>query len=293
MLKKHIVSFISIIISIIIFLNIKTTNIVIKETIILWYNVILPTIPVSYFLGNILFYFNNCFTTIYPLINKFIKFENKDSFVLYLISFIVGNPTSTILIINAKSQKTISTFEATRLLRSTSFVSLFYILFAFEPIYSISILLGQLVSSLIINKIYKPKASNSKTIQQQQSIFSIIEQLPIVLLNILSTMILSSLIKIPINIVFQNSIYLIPTILSFLELSSGINTLTNLYTNIPLIFFSSMLISLNGLAIILQVIINLKKKMLNIKDYLKHRLIHAFIATSFSIVFFLFIKFFF
>jgi hypothetical protein len=247
---------------------------------------------VSYFLGNLLYFFPNFICLFYPFINKIFNFENKQSFILYIISIIVGNPTSTYLIINVLSNNDITFKEATRLLRFCSFISIFFIFFVLKPPFSIVIFIGQILSSIIISRKDRQKQQYAP-INKEISIMHIIEKLPYVLLNILSTMLFTAIIKIPFNIFFKKSLFLVPTLLSFLEITSGIEKLSSLFTNIPFVFFSSMLISFHGIAIIIQVIILLKQKMLNINDYLKYRIIHSFQATLFSILFYLFINFFF
>lgn len=291
MRKNYILAFISTILTLLIFLNIKYTSNVLLEVYILWYKNILPTIPVSYFLGNILYY-NNIFTSLlYKVIKKFLSFESKISFNLFLISFIVGNPSSTILITNAYNNNLISLNETTRLLRFSSFISIFFILFVFDKVYSIPLILGSLTSSFILNKTSKIDKDEKKINLENIDLFYLIKSLPSVLLTILSTMLICTIIKIPFNIIFPNSIYLIPTFLSFFEITSGITRITSLYTGVILIFFSSMLLSTHGIAILLQVILKLKEKMLNVKDYLKYRIINSLLATTFSILFYLLIIF--
>lgn len=291
MRKNYILAFISTILTLLIFLNIKYTSNVLLEVYILWYKNILPTIPVSYFLGNILYY-NNIFTSLlYKVIKKFLSFESKISFNLFLISFIVGNPSSTILITNAYNNNLISLNETTRLLRFSSFISIFFILFVFDKVYSIPLILGSLTSSFILNKTSKIDKDEKKINLENIDLFYLIKSLPSVLLTILSTMLICTIIKIPFNIIFPNSIYLIPTFLSFFEITSGITRITSLYSGVILIFFSSMLLSTHGIAILLQVILKLKEKMLNVKDYLKYRIINSLLATTFSILFYLLIIF--
>ena len=259
--KKHILSIIVVVLISITFLNIQYTNSQIKDTIILWYQAILPTVPVSYFLGTLLYHFHFIISIFYPFFRKIYSFENKHSFILYIISLIVGNPTSTLLIINSLNNGEISYKEATRLLRFCSFVSIFFILFILKPIYSFPVLFGQIMSTIVISQKDRQKESYLNT-KDEFSLIPIIEKLPFVLLNILSTMIFITIIKTPFNIIFSESKFLVPTFLSFFEITSGLTTITFLYTNIPLIFFSSLLISFHGLAIIIQVIIFLKQKML-------------------------------
>ena len=291
MFKNSIISIIIFILSIVVFFNIKQVNNDIYNTWCLWTNKIIPSIPVSYFLGNLLYYYNNIFKYLFPIFKRIFNFESQESFLLYVISFIIGNPTSTILITNAYEKGTISKNETIRLLRSSSFISIFFLLFVFSLKYSIPILIGQLLSSIIINKSTKVKTKVSEENKGQINLFYIIEKLPVVLLNILATMILSSLCKAVIYIIFPTSNYLIPTLLAYLEITSGIEIISNLYNGIFYLFFCSTLVSFHGFAILLQVFIYLKQKKLNIRDYLKYRLVHSFLSTIFSILLYLIMQF--
>ena len=293
MTKRFFPSLIFFLIFLLITLNIKAINQGVITTIILWYHNILPTIPVSYFLGNLLYFYNKIPLILYPILSKVFSFENKNSFLLFIISIIVGNPTSTYLITSTFEENLISSHEANRLLKFSSFISLFFILFVLEKAISIPLLLGQLLSSFLINRLNKPIKTNNNTVSTNISLTTLINKLPVILLNILSTMILTTVLTIPIKLIFSDSLFFIPTFISFFEITSGINTLTSLYTNILLVFFSSLLISFQGVSITLQVISLLKEKKLNVQSYLKYRLIHAFLATTFSILFYLVFKFFF
>lgn len=263
----------------------------ILEVSILWYDKIIPTIPVSYFFGNLLLSYNHIFLILYKPLNKFINFENFHSFCLFIISMIVGNPSSTIIIINAYEEKLITKNELIRLISFSSFVSIFFILFVFNTKYSLPLILGQYLASIIIS--YSKKAERIENYSVcKVELTSLISKLPNVLLSIFSTMIFVTLIKIPISFLMKDSLYFIPTLLSIFEITTGINTLNNLYQSIPLIFFSSIILSFHGVAILLQVITLLKAKKLSINEYLKNRLIHSVFSSILSIMFFLFFELF-
>ena len=293
MFKSSLISIIIFLFSIVIFFNIKIINNEIAYTWDLWVDKVIPSIPVSYFLGNLLYYYNNVIKMFFPFFKKIFNFESHESFLLFIISIIIGNPTSTILITNAYEKGNISKIETTKLLRISSFVSIFFLFFVLQPVYSIPIILGQIISAFIINKKEKVEERLIPYHKDVLNIFYIIEKLPVVLLNILATMILVSLCKTFISLLFPNSHFFIPTILAYLEITSGIQILSNLYTGILFVFFGSTLISFHGFAILLQVFIFLKQKKLNIKDYLKYRLLNSFLSTIFSIVFYLIMQFFF
>lgn len=290
-MKKKIQSLIIIVFSILVFFNIKSTSNLIKETCILWFNKIIPTIPISYFLGNIILNSNQILYFPFKIINKITKFENFNSFTIFIVSIIVGNPTSTILISNSVNDNLISIDEGNKLLTFSSFISIFFIFFVFEFKYSLLLFISQVLASLVI-LFYINREKNNINYKEEKidnfaNITILIQNLPYVLLNILSTMIFTTIIKSIFKI--KNKILL--TILSFLEITTGINYILSTYTGLKLIIISSLLLSFHGIAILLQSLINIKIRMLYFKRYLKYRIIHALLASIFSILIYLFFIF--
>lgn len=285
-MKKKIQSLIIIVFSILVFLNIKSTSTLIKETCILWFNKIIPTIPISYFLGNIILNSNQILYFPFKIINRITKFENFHSFTIFIVSIIVGNPTSTILISNSVKDNLISIDEGNKLLTFSSFISIFFIFFVFEFKYSLLLFISQVLASLII-LFYINRGNNINYKEEKIDNFTnltiLIQNLPYVLLNILSTMIFTTIIK----SIFNTKNKILLTILSFLEITTGINYILSNYTGLKLIIISSLLLSFHGIAILLQSLINIKIRMLYFKRYLKYRIIHALLASIFSILIYL------
>lgn len=291
-LKNIFLSFIVLFCFIVTILSYQTSKDIIISTSILWFDKIVPSIPISYFFGTLLINFDLFFYYLYRLINKITNFENYKSFTLFILSMIVGCPTNIHLIVKAYEENNISKYEATRLLKITSFMSLFFIILVFPFKYSIPLLIGQYLSSFIFSYILKTNKEENTSIINNFDILSIISDLPQILLNILSSMIIISIIKFPILKVFKNSNYICTTILSYFEITTGINSLVSLYDNYLLIFFSSILLSFNGLAILLQAYQICKKKRLDYLNYIKYRFIHSILATIISLLAYYLLNFF-
>lgn len=291
-LKNIFLSFIVLFCFIVTILSHQTSKDIIISTSILWFDKIVPSIPISYFFGTLLINFDLFFYYLYRLINKITNFENYKSFTLFILSMIVGCPTNIHLIVKAYEENNISKYEATRLLKITSFMSLFFIILVFPFKYSIPLLIGQYLSSFIFSYILKTNKEDNTCIINNFDILSIISDLPQILLNILSSMIVISIIKFPISKVFKNSNYICTTILSYFEITTGINSLVSLYDNYLLIFFSSILLSFNGLAILLQAYQICKKKRLDYLNYIKYRFIHSILATIISLLAYYLLNFF-
>ena len=151
--------------------------------------------------------------------------------------------------------------------------------------------LSQIISSLIIYfklsyNIELYNNNNTEHISIFDTINSIIEDIPMILLKILVSMILVSLIIIP----FKEFEYLF----YYFEVTFGLNNFLNINCNeyITIILISSLL-SFNGVAIILQVYNILKKTRLIFKHYIISRIIHTIISVLISLVLLFIVNFFF
>ena len=258
-----------------------------KNTIIIWFNYCLAPISISYIISMFLFDFPLISKILYPLLKKIFHFENQKSCSIYLISILVGNPTSSKLIIQAVDNKQISIEEGNRLLCFSSFVSSIFLYSILEFELFILILIIELVISFII--------ANIKVINNKQSIpvinkvnnildtyFNIINTLPTLLLSILCSMVITNL--------FSNlttNIYLE----SLFELTAGIKILLNNNISILNLIFLFILIFSHGLAIILQIYWIIKKSNLSFINFIKYRLLSIFLSLISLIIIYLFVFF--
>ena len=258
-----------------------------KNTIIIWFNYCLAPISISYIISMFLFDFPLISKIVYPLLKTLFHFENQKSCSIFLISIIVGNPTSSKLIMHAVNNNQISIEEGNRLLCFSSFVSSIFLYSILEFELFILILIIELLISFII--------ANIKVVYNKQSIpftnkannildtyFNIINTLPTLLLSILCSMVITNL--------FSNlttNIYL----KSLFELTAGIKILLNNNISILNLIFLFILIFSHGLAIILQIYWIIKKSNLSFINFIKYRLLSIFLSLISLIIIYLFVFF--
>lgn len=270
-------------------------NFIWKDTFIntleLWlYKVVVGIIPM-YVLSSLLLSINFINDFLFNLFNKFKLFENSKALFLFLISFLCGTPTTSLIVSKAYVNQEISFRQARNIICSCSFISFLFLAIMLNNKLFFIISLSQIISSLIIYfklsyKIELYNNNNTKHISMFDTINSIIEDVPIILLKILVSMILVSIIIIP----FKEFEYLF----YYFEVTFGLNNFLNINCNeyITIILISSLL-SFNGVAIILQVYNILKKTRLIFKHYIISRIIHTIISVLISLVLLFIVNFFF
>jgi hypothetical protein len=224
---------------------------------------------------------------LYPILKTLFHFENQKSCSIFLISIIVGNPTSSKLIMHAVNNNQISIEEGNRLLCVSSFVSSIFLYSILEFELFILILIIELFISFIIANIkvvnniqYIPVTNKVSNILD--TYFNIINTLPTLLLSILCSMVITNL--------FSNlttNIYLE----SLFELTAGIKILLNNNISILNLIFLFILIFSHGLAIILQIYWIIKKSNLSFINFIKYRLLSTFLSLISLIIIYLFVFF--
>jgi len=253
------------------------------DNINIWVKYIIVSITPTFIISNFLFKYPFISYLFYPILKKIMHFENQKACSLFLISILCGNPSTTILINNAYNNKEISLFEANRLLCFTSHTSFLFIINFFNLKKGLIIIIIQIICSIIIsiflknnknqNKISNPIRNNTN---YSNTFIDVINKAPSLLFSILLVIIITSHLKWFLNVIFNNNYYL-NIILSFTELTTGLIDLKNNF------FLSNLLISFNGLAIILQVFINIKKTDLSFDQFLKFRLVHMLLCLLISL----------
>lgn len=264
------------------------------ETCELWlYKVIVGIIPM-YIISSIIITLPIFSNLLFKILKPLKLFENQKALSIFLVSFLCGNPTTSILVSKAYNNNEITLEQANHILNSSSHISFLFIILFFEKEISIILISSQIISTLILYLFYKNHSSHNptnSTYNYLETINNIIEDLPLILLKILSSMIIINLIKAPFNLMNNN---LLNIFLSFLEVTTGINHFVSLNIN-PFIFIilTSSILSLNGLAIILQVFNIIKKTRLSFKAFISGRFFHMLISTSTCLVEYLVMIFFF
>lgn len=227
---------------------------------LIFVKVIIPSIVPMYLLSSLLV--NNKFfiNLSYNVLKPFNLFESKDSYSILLSSVLVGNPTTTIVVLTKYKNNKI-TIKDSNILLSCSFFNPLFIITSYNLI-GISQYIGYLYlfCSLISNILLlfcnpKSKLTNINS-TSSYSLYDSINKLSSILLNIFILTIVISYVKIPFT-----SIKFLSIISSFLDVSTGIFSIA--YSNINLTFkiiLLTMLLSSSGLSIIMQSIFFIKQK---------------------------------
>lgn len=257
-----------------------------KNTIILWFNYCLPPISISYIISVFLSDFPFISKLLYPLLKPVFNFENEKSCSIYLISILVGNPTSSKLIIQAVDNKQISVDEGNRLLCFSSFISTIFLYSILNFDLFIIIIIIELLISLIISNVKTKNTKQYIIIESKNNTildtyFNIINNLPSLLLSILFSMIITNLFSSLITNTYLKSLF---------ELTIGIKILTYNINIINLIFIFILIFS-HGLAITLQIYWIIKKSNLSFNNFIKYRLLSIFLSLISLIIIYLFVFF--
>lgn len=278
------------------------TKNVIYDTLYLWLSKVLVSLVPFYLISNLLLTFPFLSKLLYFPLTKIMHFESQKACSLFLLSFITGNPTSSILIITSINNG-ISKQEGLRLLKGAVLNSPLFTIMMLPKPFGYFVYAVQVFTSIIFYIINRPKKEISLCNQNNnlinKSLVDIIDNCPMVMLNILSTMLFVSVIKIPLNILINNiSIInnntIIKTIVSFFldmfELTTGLNSVIHYPVSIFIrLIICSFMMSFGGIAINLQITTLAKKTSLNITSLILARIIHGIItAILFSLILLIF-----
>lgn len=266
----------------------------IYNTLSLWLNNVLVALIPFYFLSNILINYPFISKIFYHLFNRIFRFENTTSCSLFLLSFITGNPTSSYLVISEVKNNTISIEEGNRLLRGTVLSSpLFTILMI--PKWGLFIYLVQILVSSLLFLIFKRKNTEENIhVYNKKDILKLIDDCPMVMLTILSSMIFVCMFKIPLyklqNLFKLNSSVFVTFLIDSMELTTGLNCIIGYNIEDTLkVLLQTFFLSFGGLSIIVQILSELKKTNLSKTSLVLSRFIHGLISSL--IMFFLMIFF--
>jgi hypothetical protein len=233
-------------------------NFITKETLnILKISVtnIIPVLFPTLILSNILYS-----SKIPYIIEKFTKINP-----IYILSIITGSPTNAVILKNNKE-------DTTKILSLTTYPSLIFLYNYLIKIYNqkttITLIILNIISTIILYFIIKPTKLYSNNINNI-SLPKIITDSGLTIINIISSCIFYAIL--PTTLI--NNTYLKSLLLSITEITSSLNNLSiiNIPINIKL-FFTVITISTTGLCIQTQ-ILNIIKN-INIKEYIKNRLLH-------------------
>ena len=265
--------------------------VLIKDTIIstclLFITIIMPSILPMYLLGNFLMSTNTLSKVFYPILKKLLPLENEHACTIYLLSIIMGNPTTSILINESINKNIITHTQAKKLMSITFFMNPLFVINVLPKEISLPIIMGCLLSSFIIAFTIKNKNYYQSNNNIKETFWYTLDKTPSILLNILMIMLLISLIKTPFSMF--NKPFLLTYLIDCLDISTGLININNYsLSNIQLLILSSILINTNGLCLFLQTIRYtpfIKTKEL-IKKRLTSTLISLFITLFIYLVFY-------
>lgn len=294
-MKKKANIYVLSLLSIIILLEIKLNQKLISQNIYLtfklWLTIIIPNLyPILIiteylFQNNIHLLFNNKIEIIF---NKIFKY-NKYSLIIIICSILCGSPTNTILIKYLYTNDYINLSNANKLLKNTCYINPLFLIYYLNkiihnPLEKIIILIIYYSINFIFAifepiEYYKPPNIFIK----KDKLINIITNKFTILINILSTLIITTIIITLCTIKIHN-INLIILINGLLEITSGLNHLIIYQSPISSKLFLIIII-FNGIAIHFQIKSIIANTSLSYNAFLKDRIIKALIATtSFAIL---------
>lgn len=251
----------------------------------LWLTIIIPNLFPILIITEYLFQ-NNLYLIINPKLesyfNKLFKY-NQYSLIIIITSIISGSPTNALIIKTMYNNHLISLDNANKLLKNTCYINPLFL------IYYLNIIISNVNTRIIILIIYysinfifaifEPiKEYKPSTIHiEKESLVKIITNKFNILINILSTLIINTILITIITKYINN--YTIKIIINgIFEITNGLNYLN--YSNInnkSLIFMC--IIIFNGIAIHLQIKSIIANTSISYKTFLKDRLIKLLICA--------------
>ena len=238
-----------------------------------------------YLISNLLLSYPYISKLLYPVLDKLLHFENERSCSLFLLSTITGNPTSSLLVINSVKQNEITINEGNRLLKCTVLNSPLFIINMMGKIGYLIIIISILVNFVLLYKKNRVKTYKKNNFNNNIDLLNLINKCPSIMLEILSSMIFVSLLRIPLikmlTILQLDKNYTCLYIIDILELTVGLNNI-NLYTmndSIKLLL-STFLLSFGGIAIIIQILTQTKKTSLSKTSLILYRILHGCITST-------------
>lgn len=255
----------------------------IYNSLFIWFLNVYPSI--------FIFYTISCYFIKSPVIYKFsnllkiiIRFDSNYSYALLLINVFLGNPGTCKLINNSYENNQISEYDYNLLNKVTIFMNPLFVLsflqFKHYLIYLISILIYIKLYSIFHkhknhNAIYESKKATKYMFEDfSKSINDVIY----ILLNVACLITFFNIVKntFVFAISFINKdILFFDIIFSFLEVSSGLHDIRNLDN----IYLTILLISFQGICILMQSYFILNKKNISFIRYIFNKLFSSIVVT--------------
>src|SRR5690554_3754555 len=265
----------------------------INETLTVWLYNVYPAIFTFYIIASALINFN-IISKITFIIKPFIKFNTNKAYELFLISILIGNPTSSSLIIDELSLENITKFDANKLLSVNIFFNPLFIIsiigFAPSIKYAYVIVLSMIITSIFWSWFYPCKekiiTKSKPLIFKTEKVFDSITRAMYLLIIVAGVMVFANILKFSIENIInptnENFIFLINNI----EASTGVIDIINLNLMFPItILLITFILSFQGISINTQVYTIIKDYNFNFKKILFQKGLQGFLASILAFTF--------
>lgn len=246
------------------------------NTLSLWLYKIFPPIFIFYIISSLLISSKaiNIIFIIFKPLRNILKFETDNAFKLFLLSILIGNPSSSTFVISNLQNNNITKNDAIILNKTASFITPLFIFSLLDLKIALLIYLSHLASNIficifltrknnILNNLKEPKIMN---------FFDYLNNIPKILFSIATMMVICNILIYSLTLLNINKNYLF-----FIELSTGAYQIINMTTKLKY-YLLIFLLSFNGICIHLQVY-SIIKDSLSYLSFLKYRLIQGFLSV--------------
>lgn len=265
----------------------------ITNTLSIWLYNVYPSIFTFYIISSCLINFN-ILSRLTFLFKPFIKLSSSKAYELFIISILVGNPSSASLIMNELEACTITESDAHKLLKINAFFNPLFIIsimtstFLNHIKYAYLIVASMLITSIIFSYFYSSKPIKKESIKNQiviktDKIFTAINSAMYLLLIVAGVMVFSNIIKFSVNNLFQllniNS-PIITFIIANFEAATGVFDIINFNYNIPnTLALICFILTFQGISINLQVATVIKDFNINLGSLFISRILQGIICA--------------
>lgn len=246
------------------------------NTLSLWLYKIFPPIFIFYIISSLLISSKaiNIIFIIFKPLRNILKFETDNAFKLFLLSILIGNPSSSTFVVSNLQNNNITKNDAIILNKTASFITPLFIFSLLDLKIALLIYLSHLASNIficifltrknnILNNLKEPKIMN---------FFDYLNNIPKILFSIATMMVICNILIYSLTLLNINKNYLF-----FIELSTGAYQIINMTTQLKY-YLLIFLLSFNGICIHLQVY-SIIKDSLSYLSFLKYRLIQGFLSV--------------
>lgn len=246
------------------------------NTLSLWLYKIFPPIFIFYIISSLLISSKaiNIIFIIFKPLRNILKFETDNAFKLFLLSILIGNPSSSTFVVSNLQNNNITKNDAIILNKTASFITPLFIFSLLDLKIALLIYLSHLASNIficifltrknnILNNLKEPKIMN---------FFDYLNNIPKILFSIATMMVICNILIYSLTLLNINKNYLF-----FIELSTGAYQIISMTTQLKY-YLLIFLLSFNGICIHLQVY-SIIKDSLSYLSFLKYRLIQGFLSV--------------